>query len=66
MDADTDNHGEEGIVLPGVDAHIMEMVIIQNSVIYPFTGSAVVVDALIFLCSPWYRGIETDVQSGFV
>ena len=65
MDADTDNHGEEGIVLPGVDAHIMKMVIIQNSVIYPFTGSAVVVDALIFLCSPWDRGIETDVPVRF-
>lgn len=28
MDADADNHGEEGITLPGVDAHIMKMVII--------------------------------------
>lgn len=28
MDADADNHGEEGVTLPGVDAHIMERVII--------------------------------------
>jgi len=28
MDADADNHGEEGITFPGVDAHIMKMVII--------------------------------------
>lgn len=28
MDADADNHGEEGITFLGVDAHIMKMVII--------------------------------------
>ena len=28
MDADTDNHGEEGITLSGVNAHIMKMVVI--------------------------------------
>ena len=28
MDADADNHGEEGIAFSGVDAHVMEMVII--------------------------------------
>ena len=28
MDADADNHGEERITLPGVDAHIMKMVVI--------------------------------------
>ena len=28
MDADTNNHSEEGIALSGMDAHIMEMVII--------------------------------------
>ena len=28
MDTDPDDHGEEGVVLPGVDAHIMKVVII--------------------------------------
>ncbi len=28
MNIDADNHGEEGKAFPGVDAHIMEMVII--------------------------------------
>ncbi len=28
MNADADDHGKEGITLPGVDAHIMKVVII--------------------------------------
>lgn len=51
MDADTDDHGKEGIAFSGVDAHIMEMVIIQHPIVYPLTGSAVIVNLLIFLYS---------------
>ena len=65
MDADADNHSEEGISLPCVDAHIMKMVVIQHPVVHPFTGSAVIVDFLIFLRSPGDRDVETDVPVGF-
>lgn len=65
MDADADNHSEEGISLPCVDAHIMKMVVIQHPVVHPFTGSAVIVDFLIFHRSPGDRGVETDVPVGF-
>lgn len=33
MDADTNDHGEEGIMFSGVDAHIMEMIIIKHPVV---------------------------------
>ncbi len=49
MDADADDHGEERIAFPGVDAHIMKMVIIEHPVIYPLAGSTVIVNCLIFL-----------------
>ena len=42
-------------------AHIMQVVIIKYPVIYPFAGSAVIVNLLIFICPPWHRGIEADV-----
>jgi len=33
MDADTNDHGEEGITFSGVDAHIMKMISIKHSVV---------------------------------
>ena len=65
MDTDADNHCEEGIALPCVDAHIMKMIVVQHPVVHPFTGSAVIVGLLIFRCPPWDRGIETDVPVRF-
>lgn len=44
MNIDADDHGEERIPLFGVDAHAMQMVIIEHPVIHSFTGSAVVVN----------------------
>lgn len=41
MDADTDKHGEERIALPGMDIHIMEMVVIECLVVYSFAGSTI-------------------------
>ena len=65
MDTDADDHGKKGIALPGVDAHIMKIVIIQHPVIYPLTGGPVIVGFLIFLCPPRDRGIQTDVPVRF-
>ena len=66
INIDADDHGEERIPLSGMDAHAMQMVIIQYSVINPFTGSTVVVNYLKFLRTPGHRSIEPDIQSGFV
>ena len=65
MDADADDHSEEGIPFPCMDAHIMKVVIIEHPVIHPFTGSAVVINSLIFICSPGHWGIEADVPFRF-
>ena len=65
MDVDADDHGEEGITFPGMDAHIMKMVIIEYPVINPFTGSAVVVNFLIFLRTSGDRSIEPDIPFRF-
>lgn len=61
MYIDADGHGEEGIPLSGMDAHIMKMVIVEDPVVYPFAGSAVIVDLLIFSRSSRHRSIEADV-----
>jgi len=65
MDADTDYHGKDGIPLPGMDPHIMQMVVVQDTVIYPFAGSAVIVNLLIFIRTSGYRSIESDVPFRF-
>lgn len=65
MDVDTNDHGKKGIPLSGVDTHVMQMVIIEDPVIYPFARSPVIVNLLIFLRPPWNRSIETDVPVRF-
>ena len=65
MDVDTDNHSEERIPFSGVDAHAMQMVIIQYPVINPFAGSTVVVDSLIFLRPSGDRGIKPNIPVWF-
>lgn len=61
MYIDADGHGEEGIPLSGMDAHIMKMVIVEDPVVYPFAGSAVIVDLLIFRRPSRHGSIEADV-----
>ena len=65
MDVDADDHGEERVAFSGMDAHIVQMVIIKHPVIYPFTGGTVVVDFLIFFRTSGHRGIEPDVPVRF-
>lgn len=65
MDTDADNHSEEGIPLFGVYTHIMKMIIIQNPVIHPLTGSAVIVNFLVFCRSSWNGSVKVDVPVWF-
>lgn len=57
---DVDDYDEEGIVLPGVEAHIMKTVIIKHPVI-SLAWSAIIINSLIFFCSPYHRRIEADI-----
>ena len=61
MDVDADDHGEKRIPFSGMDSHIMEMVVIQNPVVYPFAGSPVVVNLLVFIRAPRDGGIKADI-----
>ncbi len=65
MDIDADDHSEKRIAFSGMDAHIVQMVVIEYTVINPFAGSTVVVNFLIFIRSPWHRSIEPDVPFRF-
>lgn len=65
MDIDADDHSKEGVPLSGMDAHFMKMVIVENPVVHPFAGSAVIVNLLIFVRSSGHRGIEPDIPVGF-
>lgn len=65
MEADADNHSEEGIPLFGVYAHIMKIIIIQDPVIHPLTESAVIVNFLVFCHSSWNRSVKADVPVWF-
>lgn len=62
---DADNHDEERIAFHDMDSHIMKMVIIYHPVIYPFAGSVVFVNSLLFLGFSWDRSIETDMSVWF-
>ena len=65
MDLDADNHSEEGIALFGVYAHTMKMIIIQNPVIHPLAGSAVIVCFLVFCRPSWNGSVKADVPVWF-
>lgn len=65
MNADTDDHGEEGIPFAGMDSHIMQMIVVQDTVIYPFAGSAVIINLLIFIRTACNGRIKPDVPFRF-
>ena len=65
MDADTDDHGKEGIPLPGMDSHIMQIVVVKDTVVYPFAGSAVMVNLLIFIRTACNRRVKADIPFRF-
>lgn len=61
MDIDADDHSEEGIAFSGMYAHIVKVVIVKNPVIYPFAGSTVVINQLVFFRTPGNWSIEADI-----
>lgn len=65
MDADTNDHGKEGIPLPRMDSHIMQMVVVQDAVVYPFAGSTVIVNPLIFISAACNGRVKADIPFRF-
>lgn len=61
MDADADYGGKERVVLLPVYPHAVEPIVIENPVVDPFSGCALVIDFLISLCAAGNICIQADI-----
>ena len=59
MYAYADEHTPEGEMIPPPYFQMLQAVVIEDAVIYPFTGSTFIVDILVLLGIPWYTGLKT-------
>ena len=59
------SHCKKGISFSSVDAHGMQVVIIQDAVVYPFAGCAVFIDFFVFLRAPGNRRIKAGIPCWF-
>ena len=65
MDIDTCNHGKERITFFTANLHVMQMIIIEDSIIYPLRTCAVIVSLFVFFCASRYGSIKTDIPIRF-
>ena len=65
MDVYAGNYRKESISFSSVDAHGMQMVIVEDAVVYPFTGCAVFINFFIFPRAPGNRGIKARIPVRF-
>lgn len=65
MDIYAGNYRKKCISFPSVYAHGMQMVIIQDAVIYPFVGCSVFIDFYVFPCTPGNGRVKARVPAGF-
>ncbi len=61
MDADPNQHSPEGKVVFSPYFQMLQAVVIEDAVIYPLTGSALTVNILVLLGTPWDTGMEAQV-----
>ncbi len=62
MDADTDYHCYERIMLFEMDAHHgIQLVVVQDAVVDPFGCRPVIIDFLPFVGFRWNRRVKPDV-----
>ncbi len=61
VDADTDGHCYERIMLFKMDAHRVQFVVVQDAVVDPLGCRPVVVDFFPLCCSLWNRRVKADV-----
>ena len=59
------DHCKKSVPFSSVDAHGMQMIIIEDAVIYPFAGCAVFIDFFVFLCAPGDWRIKADIPGWF-
>ena len=65
MDVYAGNYRKESISFSSVDAHGMQMVIVEDAVVYTFAGCAVFINFFIFPRAPGNRGIKARIPVRF-
>lgn len=65
MDVYAGNYRKESISFSSVDAHGMQMVIVEDAVVYTFAGCAVFINFFIFPCPSGNRRIKAHVPFRF-
>ncbi len=60
-----DEHTPEGEMVRSTYFQMLQAVVIENTVIYPFAGSAFFVDIFVLLGIPWYARLETQAAVVF-
>lgn len=61
MDAYPDDHRPKGKMIIAADFKILKMVVIQDTVIYPFTGRTFTVNGFVLVTIPWNTRMEPEV-----
>ena len=63
MNANADDHCPERIVIISTNHHLLKVIVIQNTVIYAFTGSAFAVDGTVKISSTGYAWMKAQVSA---
>ena len=65
MNINAGYHGKKGVSFLSVNSHVMQMIMIENSIVNTFWTCPVVIRFFIFFRSSWYRRIQTDIPVRF-
>ena len=65
MDADSDDHRPEREMVDAVYLQMLEAIVVQEAVVYPFTSGTVFVDILEQVGIPWYGGMKAEISMFF-
>lgn len=65
MDADSDQHAPKRKVVCSAYLQVLQMVVVEDAVIYPLAGSAFLVNIFVFLGIPRYARLEAEVAVVF-
>lgn len=63
MNADTDDHCPERIMIISTNHHLLQMIVIQNTVIYALAGSTFAIDGTVKIGATWYAWMKAQVSA---
>jgi len=65
VNTDANDHCPEGIMIISTNHHLLQMIVIQNTVIYALTGSAFTVDGTVKISATWDTWMKAQVSADF-